>query len=451
METLETQLARDLWTALGGSKTTLGALEFTGSPGGLPSRFQVGALANATIGVATLAAAEFWALRRGKTLPRVTVERPLASVAFRCEQLLIPIGWTLPAIRDLITGDYEAADGWIRLHTNYSHHREAVIRVLGVAAEKRQVAAAVKSRHAEELERAVVGAGGCAAALRSIAGWQLHAQGMALANESLCIWDGRSPRQPTRSEPDSPLGGIRVLDLTRVIAGPIGARYLAAFGADVLRLDPPGFYEVPALLPVTTRGKRCAALDLTDPAQRNTWQKLLSQADILIHGYRPGAMETLGYSTSRLRELNPALAIVRYDAYGWSGPWVERRGFDSLVQMSSGIAHPGNDGRPTPLPAQALDHGTGYLIAAAACRALSEGYACAHLSLARTARLLVELGTDGDAGASEYADVSDFLELTNSEWGPLREVRCPGSIEGYDVRWRHRAGSLARHEPSWSD
>lgn len=451
METLETQLARDLWAALGGSKTILAALEFTGSPGGLPSRFRVGALASATIGIATLAIAEFWALRRGETLRRVTVERPLASAAFRCEQLLAPSGWTLPTIRDPITGDYEAADGWIRLHANYSYHRDAVIRVLGVAAGKQQVAAAAKSRNAEELESAVVDAGGCAAALHSIAAWQLHAQGMALANEPLCMWDGRRSRQPARSEPDSPLDGIRVLDLTRVIAGPIGARYLAAFGADVLRLDPPGFHEVAALLPVTTRGKRCAALDLTDSAQRNTWEKLLAQADILIHGYRPGAMETLGYSTSRLREINPALAIVRYDAYGWSGPWAKRRGFDSLVQMSSGIAHPGNGGRPTPLPAQALDHGTGYLIAAAACRALTDGYACARLSLARTARLLVELGTDGDADATECGDVSDFLELTDSEWGPLREVRCPGSIEGYDVHWRQMAGPLARHEPSWPE
>ncbi len=399
METIETQLARDIWTALGGSTTTLAALEVTGSPGGLPSRFQVGALASATIGVATLAAAEFWAMRRGETLRRVTVERPLASAAFRCERLLAPIGWELPAIWDPIAGDYEAADGWIRLHTNYSYHRDAAIRVLGVAADRQQVAAAVKSRHAEELEGAVVDAGGCAAALRSRVAWQSHAQGMALANEPLCIWDGRSARQPARGEPDSPLGGIRVLDLTRVIAGPIGARYLAAFGADVLRLDPPGFREVAALLPVTTRGKRCAALDLTDSAHRNTWERLVAQADVLIHGYRPGAMEKLGYSTNRLRELNPALVIVRYDAYGWSGPWAARRGFDSLVQMSSGIADPGNGGRPTPLPAQALDHGTGYLIAAAACRALSDGHACARLSLARTARLLVELGTDGDADA----------------------------------------------------
>jgi CoA-transferase family III len=451
METIETRLAKDLWTALGGPATALNALEFSGAPGGLPSRFQVSAFANSTIGVATLAAAELWARRRGEKVRRVTVERGVASAAFRCERLLTPIGWSLPAMWDPMTADYEAADGWIRLHTNYSCHRDAALRILGAAADKSQVADAVKSWRAEELESAVVDAGGCAAALRSRGAWQQHAQGIALGNESICIWDGRRSPRPARAEPDSPLGGIRVLDLTRVIAGPIGTRYLAAFGADVLRLDPPGFQEVPVLLPTTTRGKRCAAIDLKNPAQRSTWERLVTQADILVHGYRPGAMEALGYSTNRLRELNPALAIVRCDAYGWSGPWAARRGFDSLVQMSSGIAHPGSDGRPTPLPGQALDHGTGYLIAAAACRALSDGYACARLSLARTARLLLELGTDGDAHALERSDVDECMERTDSEWGPLRDVRCPGRIEGYDVRWRHAAGSLARHEPRWSD
>ena len=446
---METQLARDIWAALGGSTTTLAALEFTGVRSGLPSRFQVGALAAATIGVATLAAAELWALRRGEPLRRVTVERSVACAAFRCERLLTPIGWTLPAHWDPIAGDYEAADGWIRLHTNFERHRDAVIRVLGVAAAKQQVAAAVKSWRAEALEAAVVNAGGAAAALRSIAAWKLHAQGMAVANEPLCIWDGRATRQAWRGAADSPLGGIRVLDLTRVIAGPVGTRYLAAFGADVLRIDPPGFQEMPALLPVTTRGKRCAALDLRDARQRNTWEVLIAQADILIHGYRPGAMEALGYSTTRMRELNPALTIVREDAYGWSGPWAGRRGFDSLVQMSTGIAHSGDEGKPTPLPAQALDHGTGYLIAAAACRALCEGHGSAQLSLARTARMLLDLGTDGDVDATEYGDGNEMLELTDSEWGPLRDVRCAGSIEGYDVRWRHAAGSLGRHEPQW--
>jgi len=449
MSSPEMKLAPTLWRALGGDDALLEALHFSGPAGGLPSRFHVSDLAAATIGVATLAAAELWAARRKETPRPVTVDRRLAAAAFRCERLLQPVGWTLPAPWDPIAGDYEAADGWIRLHTNYSYHRDAVIRILDVPADRQRVSAAVKSKNATELERAVVDAGGCAAALRTMDVWRAHPQGVALADEPLCHWDARRISHPLGSDAPAPLGGVRVLDMTRVIAGPVGTRYLAAFGADVLRIDPPKFEEVAALLPETTRGKRCAPLDLRAAGDRSTWERLIAQADVLVHGYRPGAMEALGYFSARLRELNPALVVVRYDAYGWSGPWSDRRGFDSLVQMSTGIAHPGHDGRPTPLPAQALDHGTGYLIAAAVCRALTDGRASALLSLARTARLLAELGTDGDPDAPELGDTDALLESSDTAWGPVRQVRCPGRIEGHDVRWRESAGPLGRHPPRW--
>jgi len=449
MSSPELPLARTLWSALGGNDVLLEALHFSGPSGGLPSRFHVNDLARATIGVATLAAAELWAARREEALRRVTVDRRLAAAAFRCERLLQPLGWTLPAPWDPIASDYETADGWIRLHTNYSYHQEAVTRVLGVPADKQRVARAVKFWNATELESAVVDGRGCAAVLRTMDAWRAHPQGAALADEPLCHWDARRISHPLRSDASAPLSGARVLDLTRVIAGPVGTRYLAAFGADVLRIDPPKFEEVAALLPETTRGKRCAALDLREPGDRSTWERLIAQADVLVHGYRPGAMEALGFSAARLRELNPRLVTVRYDAYGWSGPWADRRGFDSLVQMSTGIAHPGHDGRPTPLPAQALDHGTGYLIAAAVCRALTDGRASTLLSLARTARLLAELGTDGDPDAPELGDTDALLERSDTAWGPVRHVPCPGRIEGYEVRWREPAGRLGRHPPRW--
>jgi len=449
MQSPEVPLAGTLWNALGGNDALLEALHFSGPAGGLPSRFHVSDLATATIGVATLAAAELWASRREEALRPVTVDRRLAAAAFRCERLLQPVGWKLPAIWDPIAGDYPAADGWIRLHTNYAYHRDAVIRVLDVPADRQRVAAAVKSRNATELESAVVAAGGCAAALRTMGAWRVHAQGAALAREALCDWDAGYAPHPLPADASAPLSGVRVLDLTRVIAGPVGTRYLAAFGADVLRIDPPQFEEVAALLPETTRGKRCAALDLREPGDRSTWERLIAGADVLVHGYRRGAMEALGYPAARLRELNPALVIVRYDAYGWSGPWSDRRGFDSLVQMSTGIAHPGHGGAPTPLPAQALDHGTGYLIAAAACRALTDGRTSALLSLARTARLLAELGTDGEPDAPALGDTDALLEPGDTAWGAVRQVPCPGCIEGYEVQWREPAGPLGRHPPRW--
>ena len=449
MSSLESRLAATLWSALGGDHTLLESVRFSGIGGGLPSRFHVSELATATIAVATLAAAELWAARRGEKLRAVTVDRRLAAAAFQCERLLRPLNWTLPALREPLTGDYETADGWIRLHTNYSYHRDALLRVLDVPAERGRVAAAVRSANATELETAIIDAGGCAATLRTIDAWRAHPQGAALASETLCNWDAAFAPHALLSDVSAPLRGVCVLDLTRVIAGPVATRYLAAFGADVLRIDPPSFEEVAALLPETTRGKRCAALDLREPRDRSAWERLIARADVLVHGYRPGALEALDYSAERLRELNPALVIVRCDAYGWGGPWAKRRGFDSLVQMSTGIAHPGHDGRPTPLPAQALDHGTGYLIAAAACRGLRDGWASARLSLARTARLLVELGIDGDPHAPALSDIDSLLETSNTVWGPVRQVPCAGQIEGHRVEWREPAGPLGRHLPRW--
>lgn len=447
--TPEQRLASSLWQALGGAPGDAQSLEFTGPPGGLPSRFEVSTLACATIGIATLAAAELWAKRRGEALRRVTVDRRLAAAAFRCERLLRPEGWTLAQIWDPIAGDYRAADGWIRLHTNYAHHRAAVLRVLGVPEEKEAVAQAVARRAKDALQEAVIAAGGAAASLRTIDEWADHPQGRALAAEPIVAREGRADALQERAAPDAPLAGVRVLDMTRVIAGPVGTRHLAAFGAEVLRIDPPGFEEMAALLPDMTRGKRCAALDLKSAEGRAVVEGLIAGADVIVHGHRPGALERLGLAPERLRALNPALVLVRSDAWGWSGPWAARRGFDSLVQMSSGIAHPGSEGKPTPLPAQALDHATGYLIAAAACRALVDRTAVSKLALARTAKLLVDLGQQGDPAAPGLGNVDALLEESGSGWGRVRQVPCAARIGGYEVRWPIEAGPLGRHEARW--
>jgi hypothetical protein len=448
----ERDLAGRLWTELGGAPAALERIAFTGAPGGLPSRFEVSALAAASIAVATLAVAEFFSHRSpsGAGKPRkVLIDRRLASAAFRCEHYMQPQGWKLGALWDPIAGDYEASDGWIRLHTNYPYHRAAALRVLQCEVDRKQVAAEVKRWKKDELEAAVVAQNGCAAALRTREDWKLHPQGKALALEPLVSREGKSSGWKERARGDAPLSGVRVLDLTRVIAGPVGTRHLAAFGADVLRIDPPRFEEVPVLLVETTRGKRCAFVDLKSGEGRAVFQQLLSEADVLVHGYRPGAMEGIGFPEEAIADLNPGLVTVRYDAYGWSGPWASRRGFDSLVQMSSGIAHPGTSGKPTPLPAQALDYATGYLVAAAVCRALVERTARTRLALARTAKLLVDLGEGGDPGAPALGDASDLLEVSETGFGPVKQVRCPAAIEGFQVRWPQPAGPLGRHPAHW--
>ena len=446
----------ELWRALGGGPEWPGRLTVEGA-GSLPSVFAASDLAAASVGAACLAVAELVHARRGK-LPRAAVDRRLASFWFGSS--VRPQGWALPPAWDAVAGDYQAADGWIKLHTNAPHHRAAALDVLRAPAERERVGQAVAAWPAEALEAAVVERGGCAAAMRGTAAWAAHPQGRAVAADPLLLIepgdDGPAPGWTVPA--GAPLDGVRVLDMTRVLAGPVATRFLAGFGAEVLRIDPPGWDE-PGLVPDVTLGKRCARLDLRQPADRAAWEGLLAQADVLVHGYRPGALAGLGLDPARRRGLRPGLIDVSLDAYGWSGPWQGRRGFDSLVQMSCGIAAAGMErsgrDRPTPLPVQALDHATGYLMAAAAVRGLTgrltTGAGCTvRASLAGTAALLTRLppGEPGPLAPETPGDLADSIEAT--AWGPARRVRPPCGIEGAPMRWNRPAAPLGSAAASWT-
>ncbi len=368
---------------------------------------------------------------------------------------------------DVLSGDYPTRTGVVRLHTNYAHHRAAVIRALAVAETKEAVRTRLLELDAEDVEQMVVAAGGAAAKLRTRDEWRAHPQGQAVAREPLASVrraDGAvvHVRAATGTRP---LTGLRVLDLTRVIAGPICTRMLAAHGADVLRIDPPGFVEVPALLADATGGKRRATLDLRRAEGRARFLSLLQGADVFVHGLRPDALSRLDLGPEVVLAANPSLIVVTHDAYGFTGPWWERRGFDSLVQMSTGIAARGQDaagaGAPVPLPAQALDHGTGYLLAAAACRALARrardgSVSTMRLSLARTAELLVSLGDEGDPRAPDLATfppeegAARYLERVPSAFGVVERVRCPGVVMGLETVLRIPPGALGVDSPEWA-
>ena len=460
--------ARAAWTALGGDGAAVDAVAFNGG-GALASTYAVTDFAAATMATAALAIAELRAAR-GAGPAAIAIDRRLASLWFASS--LRPLGWSVPALWDSIAGDYRARDGWIRLHTNAPHHRAAAERVLGAAGrkegerkagiDKAGVAQAVAFWAKADLEAAIVAAGGCAAEMRSVAEWAAHPQGSAVAAEPLvhlAVTDPAAlPDWPV--PPSRPLRGLRVLDLTRVLAGPVAARCLAAFGAEVLRIDPPDWDE-PAIVPEVTLGKSCARLDLRRAADRAIFEALLSRADILLHGYRPGALDRLGLDPAARRALAPGLVDVSLDAYGWSGPWATRRGFDSLVQMSSGIAESGmrwrNAERPVPLPVQALDHGTGYLMAAAAIsgvtRRLTQGSGTtARLSLARTAKFLVDAPADPAAPAlapETPADLAPAIEAT--DWGPAHRLAPAIAIAGTPMQWDRPARRLGSAKPQWEE
>jgi hypothetical protein len=442
--------------SLGNGSATSADVRFVGS-GSLAAVFPVSDFAAAAIGAAGATVADLLSTAFGAR-PAVTVNRRLASLWFGSS--IRPIGWTLPAPWDPIAGDYAACDGWIRLHTNAPHHRAAALAVLGVTAEKQAVAAAVERWSAQELETAIVGNHGCAAAMRSLEQWHRHPQGAAVRGEPLveahATPDVGAPLSLRTAE--RPLRGIRVLDLTRVLAGPVATRFLAGLGAEVLRIDPPDWDE-PGVVPEVTLGKRCARLDLRSPAGRTAVLDLLSQADVLVHGYRPEALDQLGLDAPLRRQRRPGLVDVTLDAYGWTGPWRQRRGFDSLVQMSAGIADAGmrilGRARPTPLPVQALDHAAGYLLAAMVLRGLTQrlqsgrGFA-GRTSLARVASLLTRapaaILSDSLAPIDE-ADWSGGIEA--GDFGPAHRLRSALTIANLPLAWDRPAAKLGSAPAAW--
>jgi hypothetical protein len=454
---LTRELLTEMWSGLGGGTEIAGNVDFI-DPGELPSVFAVSDFAAAAVGTAGAAIAELIGARFGD-LPRVSVSKRLSSLWYGWS--IRPDGWAMPAPWDPMSGDYSTTDGWIRLHTNAPHHRAAALRVLGVPADKAQVAQAVGGWSANALESAVVESGGCAATMRSIDAWKGHPQGKSVSAEPLmAIRTTEDTAEfawtPTR---DRPLEGLRVLDLTRVLAGPVATRFLAGFGADVLRIDPPTWDE-PGVVPEVTLGKRCARLDLRDAAARAHFLHLLRRAHILVHGFRADALANLGLDPQTRRNICPGLIDICLNAYGWSGPWYNRRGFDSLVQMSAGIADSGMrllaKDRPTPLPVQALDHATGYLMAAAAIRGVTHRLASDHgfqaqASLARTAELLVSGPTGKPLStpviSATDGDWSETIEPT--QFGPAYRLRPPVQIEHAPMRWERPAVALGSSPPDW--
>ncbi len=426
--------------------------------GSLPSRFQVTDLAVTAYAAVGQAMAGLLEAQGLANAPKVRVNRALASRWYGYS--IQPIGWELPPLWDAVAGLYRCKTGWIRLHTNLSHHRTAALFALNAAANREAVAQAAQSWQAEELETAIAHAGGVAAMMRTATQWAAHPQGQAVAKEPLIDWV--SPRKTApkswNATLDRPLNGLKVLDLTRVLAGPVATRTLAGFGAQVLRIDPPE-WEEPNVIPDVTLGKRCARLDLTLPKDRATFEALLSEADILVHGYRNGALEGLGYGLAARQTLNPTLIEASLNAYGWTGPWATRRGFDSLVQMACGIADSGMHWAkaevPTPLPVQALDHATGYLMAAAIIKLLTEAtdgvLQNARLSLARTAVMLMRNKQPERGELDLQPENSDYNPKAEATpWGAANRLKPALNIEGCPMRWDKPASVLGSALAYWA-
>lgn len=441
-------IVEGVWHGLTGARP--GPFELTGAEDVLPGPYRVAAAATASIAAATLAAAEMLKLR-GIEPGVVTADTRHAAAAFHSEQLLRVDGIEPGPVWGPLSGDYRTADGWVRLHANYPRHESAVCWGLGVPGSRSAVEKAVAGRPAREIEHAVVSAGGAAAELRSPEDWAAHPQGAAVA--ALPLVDlapiGEAPKR-TLFYSDRPLGGIRILELTHVLAGPVAGRVLAAHGADVLHVGAAHLPRVEALVRDTGQGKRSAFVALDTEGGRARLKKLISRADVLVQSFRPGALAKIGFGPQELAELRPGLVIADLSAYGWEGPWARRRGFDSLVQMSNGLAW---GDPPSPLPVQALDHATGWLTAAAVLTALHRqvtdgGTWRARLSLAGTGRWLDSLGRKDSAGAE--VEFGDLLEEADSGYGRMTRVRMPGGLPGAPPHWDFGTRTPGVDKPTWT-
>ncbi|RAI59036.1 CoA transferase [Roseicella frigidaeris] len=434
----------------------------------LPSSFRIAAAAGAVVAAATAAVAEIHR-RRGGPAQQAEIDLRHAALEFSSERYLRLDGAPAPARWDSIAGAYGCGDGrFVRLHTNFPHHRAGVLRLLGCEGTREAVGAALRDWEGFAFEQAAAEAGLCVAAMRSQAEWDAHPQGQAVAALPALRIEriGEAPPTPLPPLAARPLQGFRVLDLTRVIAGPVCGRTLAAHGADVLHVSAAHLPSFDDLLPDTGRGKRSAALDLREEAGRATLRRLAAEADVFLQGYRPGAIAGHGFAPQDLAALRPGIVCTSLSAYGEAGPWGGRRGFDSLVQTASGFNHAeavaaGADpaeAAPRVLPCQALDHASGFLLAfgtlAALLRRAEEGGSwLVRVSLAGTGQWLRRLGrVEGAFGlpVPEMAELGALLEEGPSGFGRLTALRHSGHLPATPPYWALPPVPLGAHAAEWA-
>jgi crotonobetainyl-CoA:carnitine CoA-transferase CaiB-like acyl-CoA transferase len=456
------EILSDLWRLAGGDPSALDMVGLTSEEPQLPSSFRVAAAAQASIAAAGLAAAEIWKLRTGES-QEVAVDMRHAVVECRSERYLRVEGKPPPPAWDAIAGIYRTRDQrFVRLHTNFPHHRNAICKVLDCKPEREAVQAALMQWDGETFETAAYDAGGVVAMMRSHEEWSELPQARALVALPPIVIEkiGEAAPKPW-GRGDRPLSGVRVLDLSRVIAGPVAGRTLAAHGADVLLISGPELPAIPWLTIDTGRGKLSSFVELKSQQGREQLRSLLAQADIFSQGYRPRALAGLGFSPEDAARISPGVVYVSLSAYGHTGPWAERRGFDSLVQTATGFNHAegkaaGIDG-PKELPAQMLDHATGYLMAfgammAKARQAREGGSWHVRVSLAQTGRWLWNFGRVADGLKAEdlkAETIRPLVEEVPSGFGRLQAVRHSAALAKTSALWARPAMPLGSHPPEW--
>lgn len=461
MTTQARTAVESLWTDADLDPAAAARLQLPGQEPVLPSSFAVASALQASLGAAALAATEV-GVARGAAPQTATVD---AADAVREGSAWFRLDGRVPELWDKVSGLYRCGEGHVRIHANFAHHRDGALRLLGLPpgpeAGKAEVGAALQRWRAADFEQAAADAGLVVAALRSFDEWDAHPQAAVVAAQPLVALQriGNAeppPWQPLRDD-QRPLSGLRVLDLTRILAGPVSGRTLAAYGADVMLVNSPNLPNIEAIAD-TSRGKLSVHLDLATAAGRERLGQLVRQADVFLQGYRPGALARLGFGAEELIKLNPSLVMLSLSAYGDGGPWGGRRGFDSLVQTATGFNHAEAQAlgaaEPRALPLQVLDYSAGFLLAfgaqAALLRRAREGGAWqARVTLARTGLWLRGLGRlEGVAGVVRPA-LDAALEATDSGFGRLEAVCHAARFSRTPAQWARPSMPPGSHPAEW--
>ncbi len=455
-----TQVLADLWRWGALPPDALPNAVVTGNDPVMPSSFAVGTAAQTSIAAAALAACELGHLR-GQSRQQVQVD--MTHAALECT------GWfklngQSPPMWDQFSGLYRCADGWVRIHTNFAHHRDGALRLMGLSpdsATRVQAEQAMLTRGALEFEQAAAQAGLVVAALRDFAAWDQTPQGQAVALQPLMsfekIGDAAPLALPAIGAGDRPLSGLRVLDLTRILAGPVCGRTLAAYGADVMLVNSPHLPNIDSIAD-TSRGKRSCHVDLRQADGQAALQNMLASSHVFVQGYRPGAMASLGLDTQTLAQTRPGIVCVSLSAYGDQGPWHQRRGFDSLVQTAMGFnlaeALAASSETPKAMPMQILDYATGHLMAYAAACALAKqqqqgGSWHVKLSLTQTGQWLRSLGRVSDGFAIKPPALTHYIETMASGFGELTALKHSVKLSATPSFWSQPSSPPGSHPAHW--
>ncbi len=459
---------RTLLPIAGWPEDRIRALELTGGTDPiLPTPFRIGETSVAALAAVGLAVSDLWELRTGRC-QEVAVDARRATASLRSGKYMQMDGVEVSTDRNTVMGVYPAKNGrWSYLHCNFPNHRAAALSVLGVPEDPEAVRQAVTKWDALELEEAIIAAKGAGGMVRTIDEWAKHPQAAAIASLPLMevVKIGDSPPEPL-PDGDRPLSGIRVLDLTRVLAGPTCARTLAEHGADVLKITGAHLPNIGYQEYDTGHGKLSAHLDLRDPEALKTLRDLVRESDVFSQGYRPGTLGDRGLSPEALAQLRPGIIYVSLCAFSHVGPWASRRGFDTVVQTVSGITHrqgelfPGAEPGPQFYPVSAIDYLTGYLMAFGALIALARrtregGSWLVRLSLAQIGRWLVERGQVPEAELSEVP--KEFTPEELARWtissdtpaGRLQHLGPVVQLSETPPHWARPSVPLGYNEPAW--